>query len=100
FFKTLKKCTKKGDFQWTQEAEVAFRQMKKLIAEFLMLTAPKEKKELIMYLVTAKEATSAVLMTERGGKQMPVYFVSSALRGSEINYTPHGKTGVSLAQRK
>ncbi|GKB28471.1 reverse transcriptase domain-containing protein [Tanacetum coccineum] len=25
FFKTLKKCTKKSDFQWTQEAEVAFK---------------------------------------------------------------------------
>ncbi|GJY22705.1 hypothetical protein Tco_0396363 [Tanacetum coccineum] len=25
FFKTLKKCIKKSDFQWTQEAEVAFR---------------------------------------------------------------------------
>ncbi|GJX76172.1 reverse transcriptase domain-containing protein [Tanacetum coccineum] len=32
FFKTLKKCTKKSDFQWTQEAETAFKQMKKLIA--------------------------------------------------------------------
>ncbi|GJY77495.1 reverse transcriptase domain-containing protein [Tanacetum coccineum] len=43
FFKTLKKCTKKSDFQWTQEAEAAFKQMKKLIAELPMLTAPKEK---------------------------------------------------------
>ncbi|GJY23412.1 reverse transcriptase domain-containing protein [Tanacetum coccineum] len=33
FFKTLKKCTKKSDFQWTPEAEEAFKQMKKLIAE-------------------------------------------------------------------
>ncbi|GJV21147.1 reverse transcriptase domain-containing protein [Tanacetum coccineum] len=53
FFKTLKKCTKKSDFQWTQEAEVAFKQMKKLIAELPMLTAPKEKEELIMYLAAA-----------------------------------------------
>ncbi|GJS88124.1 reverse transcriptase domain-containing protein [Tanacetum coccineum] len=29
FFKTLKKCTKKSDFQWTTEAEAAFKQMKK-----------------------------------------------------------------------
>ncbi|GJY02528.1 reverse transcriptase domain-containing protein [Tanacetum coccineum] len=88
FFKTLKKCTKKSDFQWTREAKVAFKQMKKLIAELPMLTAPKEKEELIMYLAAAKEAISAVLMTERGGKQLPVYFVSRALRGPEINYTP------------
>ncbi|GJZ61653.1 reverse transcriptase domain-containing protein [Tanacetum coccineum] len=82
FFKTLKKCIKKGDFQWTQEAEVAFRQMKKLIAKLPMWTAPKEKEELIMYLAVAKEAISAILMTERGGKQLPVYFVSRALRGT------------------
>ncbi|GKA90505.1 reverse transcriptase domain-containing protein [Tanacetum coccineum] len=55
FFRTLKKCTKKSDFQWTAEAETAFKQMKKLI----------------MYLAAAKEATSTVLMTERDGKQIP-----------------------------
>ncbi|GKC47459.1 reverse transcriptase domain-containing protein [Tanacetum coccineum] len=88
FFKPLKKCTKKSDFQLTQEAEVAFKQMKKLIAELLMPTALKEKGELIIYLAAAKEAISAVLMTERGGKQLLVYFVSRALRGPEINYTP------------
>ncbi|GJY02676.1 reverse transcriptase domain-containing protein [Tanacetum coccineum] len=70
FFKTLKKCTKKGDFQWTQEDEVAFKQMKKLIAELPMLTAPKEKEELIMYLAATKEAISTVLMTEMGDKQI------------------------------
>ncbi|GJX31922.1 reverse transcriptase domain-containing protein [Tanacetum coccineum] len=85
FFKTLKKCTKKSDFQWTQEAEVAFRQMKKLIAELLILTAPKERDELIMYLAAAKKAISAVLMTEREGKQMPGYFpIKQLLSNSEI----------------
>ncbi|GKF42730.1 hypothetical protein Tco_0126072 [Tanacetum coccineum] len=41
--------------------------MKKLIAELPMLTAPKEKEELIIYLAAAKEAINAVLMTEREG---------------------------------
>ncbi|GJX36170.1 reverse transcriptase domain-containing protein [Tanacetum coccineum] len=96
FFKTLKKCTKKSDFQWTQEAEAAFKQMKKLIAELPMLTAPKEKEELIVYLAAAKEAISAVLMTDREGKQVPIYFVSHALRGPEINYTPMEKLVLAL----
>ncbi|GKC27054.1 reverse transcriptase domain-containing protein [Tanacetum coccineum] len=96
FFKTLKMCTKKSDFQRTQEAEVAFRQMKKLISEFPMLTAPKEKEELIMYLAAAKEAISAVLMTERDGKQIQVYFMSCALRWPEINYTPMEKLVLAL----
>ncbi|GJX79518.1 hypothetical protein Tco_0327667 [Tanacetum coccineum] len=56
FFKTLKKCTKKSDFQWTAEAKVAFKQMKKLITELPILTAPIEREKLIMYLAAAREA--------------------------------------------
>nr|GEV88826.1 reverse transcriptase domain-containing protein [Tanacetum cinerariifolium] len=58
FFKTLKKCTKKSDFQWTAEAEGAFKEMKKYIAELPMLTAPREKEELIMYLEAAKKPSA------------------------------------------
>ncbi|GKE87153.1 reverse transcriptase domain-containing protein, partial [Tanacetum coccineum] len=54
FFKTLEKCTKKRDFQWTTEAEITFKQMKQSIAELPMLIAPTEKEELIMYLAVAK----------------------------------------------
>ncbi|GKB22700.1 reverse transcriptase domain-containing protein [Tanacetum coccineum] len=96
FFKTLKKCTMKSDFQWTAEVEMAFKQMKRLIAELPMLIAPKEKEELIMYLVAAKESISAVLMTENDGKQMPIYFVSRALQGLEVNYTPMEKLILAL----
>nr|GEU56423.1 reverse transcriptase domain-containing protein [Tanacetum cinerariifolium] len=56
FFKTLKKCTKKSDFQRIAEAETVFKQMNKGIAELSMLTAPKEKEELIIYLAATKEA--------------------------------------------
>nr|GEY68736.1 reverse transcriptase domain-containing protein [Tanacetum cinerariifolium] len=69
-FKTLKKCTKKSDFQWTAKAEVSFKEIKQLIAELPMLTAPREKKDLIMYLEAAKEAITAVLMIERDGKHL------------------------------
>nr|GFB05166.1 reverse transcriptase domain-containing protein [Tanacetum cinerariifolium] len=87
FFKTLKKCIKKSDFHWTTEAEEVFKKMKQLIAELPMLTAPMKMKELIIYLAAAKETVSAVLMTEREAKQMPIYFVSRALRGLKLNYT-------------
>nr|GEV58438.1 reverse transcriptase domain-containing protein [Tanacetum cinerariifolium] len=65
FFKTLKKYTKKSDFQWTTEAEMAFKQTKRLIVALPMLTALKEKEELVMYLAAAKETISEVLMTDR-----------------------------------
>ncbi|GJY01633.1 reverse transcriptase domain-containing protein, partial [Tanacetum coccineum] len=88
--KVSERCTKaeweaskpkqKSDFQWTAEAEVAFKQMKELIVELPTLIAPVEKEELIVYLATAREAVSAVLITEREVKQVPVYFVSRALQ--------------------
>ncbi|GKA93958.1 reverse transcriptase domain-containing protein [Tanacetum coccineum] len=96
FFKTLKKCTKKSDFLWTEEAESAFKQMKELIAKLPMLIAPEEKEELIIYLAASKEAVSVVLMTEREAKQMPIYFVSRALRGPEVNYTSMEKLVLAL----
>ncbi|GKA26257.1 reverse transcriptase domain-containing protein [Tanacetum coccineum] len=96
FFKTLTKCTKKSDFHYTTQAKEAFKQMKQLIAELPMLAAPMEKEELIVYLAAAKETVSAVLMTEREAKQMPIYFVSRALRGPEVNYTPMEKLVLAL----
>ncbi|GJW43416.1 reverse transcriptase domain-containing protein [Tanacetum coccineum] len=96
FFKTLKICTKKSDFHRTTEAKEAFKQMKQLIAELPMLTAPMEKDELIIYLAAAKETVSTVLMMEREAKQMPIYFVSRALRGPKLNYTSMEKLVLAL----
>ncbi|GJZ78693.1 reverse transcriptase domain-containing protein [Tanacetum coccineum] len=97
FFKTLKKCTKNNDSNGTAEAknDISSNE-KKLIAKLPMLTAPKEKEELIIYLTAAKESISAVLMTEKDGKQVPIYFVSRALQGPEINYTPMEKLKLAL----
>ncbi|GJW62757.1 hypothetical protein Tco_0112092 [Tanacetum coccineum] len=60
FFQNLEKVHKKSDFQWTPEAEEAFKQMKKLIAELPTLTAPREHEELIIYLAAAKECKQTV----------------------------------------
>ncbi|GJY50751.1 reverse transcriptase domain-containing protein, partial [Tanacetum coccineum] len=49
------------------------------------------KRRINHLLGAAKEAINAVLITERDGKQIPIYFVNRALRGPEINYTPMEK---------
>ncbi|GJR34176.1 reverse transcriptase domain-containing protein [Tanacetum coccineum] len=95
-FKTLKKCIKKSDFHWTLEAEQAFKQLKQHLSKLPLLVAPKPREELIVYLSASHGAISAVLMTERGTIQMPVYFVSRALQGLELNYTPMEKLVLSL----
>ncbi|GJR41633.1 reverse transcriptase domain-containing protein [Tanacetum coccineum] len=95
-FKTLKKCIKKSDFHWTPEAEQAFKQLKQHLSELPLLVAPKPKEELIVYLAASHGAISAVLMTERDTVQTPVYFVSRALQGPELNYSPMQKLVLSL----
>nr|GEX86806.1 reverse transcriptase domain-containing protein [Tanacetum cinerariifolium] len=95
-FQTLKKCIKKSDFHWTAEAEQAFKQLKQHLSELPLLVAPKPQEELIIYLSATYGAISAVLMTERGVAQTPIYFISRALQGSELNYSPIEKLVLSL----
>ncbi|XP_071739996.1 uncharacterized protein [Rutidosis leptorrhynchoides] len=86
FFGTLKNCLKKTDFKWTEEAEVVFQEMKKLLKELPTMTAPIAGETLILYLAASKEAISSVLIADKGHVQMPVYFVNKALTRSELNY--------------
>nr|GEZ38293.1 reverse transcriptase domain-containing protein [Tanacetum cinerariifolium] len=57
--------------------------------------APKPQEELIMYLSATHGAISAVLLTERGMVQTPVYFISRALQGPELNHSPMEKLVMS-----
>nr|GFA69583.1 reverse transcriptase domain-containing protein [Tanacetum cinerariifolium] len=93
---TLKKYIKKSDFWWTTEAEQAFQQLKQHLSALPMLAAPKPREELIMYLSATHGAISAVLMIERGTAQTPVYFISCALQGPKLNYSPMEKLVLSL----
>ncbi|GKB44048.1 reverse transcriptase domain-containing protein [Tanacetum coccineum] len=81
---TLKKCTNKNDFRWTNSVEEAFQAMKRLIAELPTLTTPMKNKELMVYLSTTEEAVSSVLLVERKGRQMPIHYVSRSLQGVEL----------------
>nr|GEX52410.1 reverse transcriptase domain-containing protein [Tanacetum cinerariifolium] len=95
-FQTLKNCIIKSDFHWSAEVEQAFKQLKQHLSELPLLVAPKPKEELIIYLSATYEAISAVLMTERGTVQTPIYFISRALQGPELNYSPMEKLVLSL----
>ncbi|GJR19032.1 reverse transcriptase domain-containing protein [Tanacetum coccineum] len=74
FLDTLKKCTNKKDFRWTEVAEAAFLEMKKLVSELPTLTTPKKGETLMMYLAAADEAISVVLLTKIDGRQMPIHY--------------------------
>ncbi|GKE59038.1 reverse transcriptase domain-containing protein, partial [Tanacetum coccineum] len=57
------------------DAEQAFKQLKQHLSELPLLVSPKPKEELIVYLSASHEAISAVLMTDKGTVQTPVYFI-------------------------
>ncbi|GJR24103.1 reverse transcriptase domain-containing protein [Tanacetum coccineum] len=98
FFNTLKNITKenKHEYRWTKEAEEAFQQIKKLIADLPSLTTPREKETLYAYLAVSAEAVSAVLLTDRKGRQCPIQYVSRTLNEAERNYAPMEKLALSL----
>ncbi|XP_071697662.1 uncharacterized protein [Rutidosis leptorrhynchoides] len=62
--------------------------MKKLLKTLPTLTTPIKGKILYLYISVANEAFGSVLVAERDKIQKPVYFVSKALAGSEVNYAP------------
>nr|GEX63746.1 reverse transcriptase domain-containing protein [Tanacetum cinerariifolium] len=72
------------------------KELKQHLSELPFLVTPKPQEELIMYLSATYGAVSAVLMTERGTTQTPIYFISRALQGPELNYSPMEKLVLSL----
>ncbi|GJU57914.1 reverse transcriptase domain-containing protein [Tanacetum coccineum] len=70
--------------------------MKRLITDLPSLTSPQEKETLYTYLAVSSEAVSAVLLTDRKGRQCPVQYVSRTLSEAERNYAPMEKLALSL----
>jgi hypothetical protein len=72
-------------FEWIEEADVAFAQLKKVLSTPPVLVAPNEKEPLLLYIVAIHQVVSTVLVVERSeegknhGVQRPVYFISEVL---------------------
>ena len=61
FFKALKKVK---NFEWTDESQVAFEELKKYMAEPPLLSKPIDGEVLYVYLAVSEQALSAVLVRE------------------------------------
>nr|GEW64866.1 protein NYNRIN-like [Tanacetum cinerariifolium] len=86
----------KKDFRWSIEAEASFQELKSHLKSLPALTTPRPEETLTLYLAAANEAISAVLLTERGGIEKPIYFISRALQGPELNYPCLEKVALAL----
>nr|GEW14748.1 reverse transcriptase domain-containing protein [Tanacetum cinerariifolium] len=68
----------------------------KLITDLPSLTPPQEKKNLYAYLAVSAEAISAVLLTDRKGRQCYIQYVSKTLNEAKRNYAPMEKLALAL----
>ena len=81
FFHTLRKS-----FEWTDECQKAFENLKKYLSSPPLLTPSIPGEELYLYLAVLHAAVSAALVREEEGSQRLVYFISRAFRGAEERY--------------
>ena len=73
FFHTLRKS-----FDWTDECQEAFKDLKKYLSSPPLLSPSKPREELYLYIAVSQAAVSATLVREEEGMQRPVYFISRA----------------------
>ena len=74
FFHTLRKS-----FEWTDECQTAFNDLKAYLSSPPLLSPSMPGEELYLYLAVSQAAVSAALVREEDGSQKPVYFTSRAL---------------------
>ena len=87
----LKKTNK---FEWTEEANEAFKKLKAYLTSSPVLTPPKKDEDMMLYIVATSTVISTAIVIEREEEgrvykvQRPVYYISEVLSESKIRY-PH-----------
>ena len=94
FFRTLKKS-----FEWMDECQQAFEELKAYLSAPPLLSPSQPSEELFLYLAVSPAAISAALIREEEKVQKPVYYASRALRGAKERYPPMEKLAFALTNR-
>jgi dsDNA-binding SOS-regulon protein len=100
FYALMKKSDDK--FKWTEEADTAFAQLKKVLSTPPVLVAPKEKEPLLLYIAATHQVVSTVLVVERSkegkehGVQRPIYFLNEVLSPTNLRYPHYQKLAYSV----
>ena len=91
FFKVLKKA-----FEWTDECQKAFQDLKAYLTIAPLLSPSIPGEELYLYLAVSPYAVSSALIKEEEKIQKPVYYTSRALKGVEGRYPIMEKLAFTL----
>ena len=97
FFQVLKKS-----FEWTNECQKVFEDLKKYLSSPPLLSPSIPGEELYLYKAVSQAAVNAALVRDEGDSQRPIYFISRAFRGAEERYPRMEKLAFALitAMRK
>ncbi|GFY91128.1 hypothetical protein Acr_07g0013240 [Actinidia rufa] len=93
FFKILRK---NQIFQWNEESETAFQQLKEYLGSPPLLTVLTSGEDLFVYLSISPTTVSVVLVREKDQVQKPIYYVSKVLMGAEARYPRIEKLAYAL----
>src|ERR1044072_4090642 len=75
------------EYKWTDEQEVAFKELKKKLILPLVLKYPNFEEEFILMTDVSKEEIGAILaQKDKEGKEHPIAYFSKALASCERNY--------------
>uniref|UniRef100_A0A2N9HFX7 Reverse transcriptase RNase H-like domain-containing protein n=1 Tax=Fagus sylvatica TaxID=28930 RepID=A0A2N9HFX7_FAGSY len=91
FFKVLMKA-----FEWTEECQQAFEELKVYLATLPLVSPSKQGKELYLYLAVSPTAVNSAVLREENGQQLPIYYTSWAFRGAEKRYPLMEKLAFTL----
>ena len=91
FFRVLKRS-----FEWTDECQQVFENLKLYFSTPPLLNPSKPGEEHYLYLVVSQAVVSTALIREKDGLQKPVYFTSRGFRGVEERYPKMEKLAFAL----
>lgn len=83
-------------FNWTEETQQAFENLRDKICEQPVLIAPNFEQEFILTTDASGYAVGGVLSQGEVGKDRPVAYVSRALTPAEINYCTFSKEALAI----
>ncbi|GKV48760.1 hypothetical protein SLEP1_g55555 [Rubroshorea leprosula] len=102
FFKIMRTAAQKDEsgkqkkFEWTQECQTAFDELKSYLSSPPLLTKAIDGEILYLYLGISDEALSSVLVREEAKQQKPIYYISSVLHRAELRYPIAEKAALAV----
>ena len=91
FFNVLKK-----EFEWTDECQKTFQDLKVYLTTAPLLSPSIPSKELYLYLVVSPHIVSSALVREEGKIHKPIYYTSRVFRGTEGRFPIMEKLAFAL----